>query len=180
MGTFSIWHWAIALLMVAPLFALLLVPAWRILTRAGFHGAWSLLLLVPGLNMVAAWVLAFVKWPNDGQGRTRTSVGGIVTGVLLVPLAIGAIIASTYVPSAPRVSASAVPAGAAGSQTGWTEEHTGSEDFGPWLNYEPPGTRFCRLADRSIVKVYPPGTKPSAAPANMFCVTSSVDHPGKL
>ena len=38
MGTFSPFHWIIFLVMITPLMALLVVPTWRILQRAGFNG----------------------------------------------------------------------------------------------------------------------------------------------
>jgi hypothetical protein len=43
----------------------LIIPSWRIFTRAGFSGALSLFHLVPliGLFIVMA-VLAFSDWPN--------------------------------------------------------------------------------------------------------------------
>jgi hypothetical protein len=41
------------------------IPAWRIVSKAGFHGALSLLLLVPLVNMVMLWVFAFVPWPVE-------------------------------------------------------------------------------------------------------------------
>lgn len=91
MGSFSIWHWAIAIVMVAPILALAIVPGWRILQRAGFSGAWSLLVFVPVLGFLVPWVLAFVKWPNDAQGRTRTSMAGIILGVVMLPVAFAVI-----------------------------------------------------------------------------------------
>ena len=47
--------------MVAPLLALTIVPGWRSRQRAGFSGAWSLLVFVPGVGFLVQWVLAFVK-----------------------------------------------------------------------------------------------------------------------
>lgn len=93
MGTFSPIHWLIVLLMVVPLLALLIVPAWRIFQRAGFSGAWALLMLVPLVGMLALWILSFVKWPSDTEGRTRTNKLAIAIGVLMLPLSIGAIFA---------------------------------------------------------------------------------------
>jgi len=61
MGSFSIWHWLVLLLYVA----FVLVPCWRIVAKAGFSGAWSLLALIPLVNVVAFWVFAFVRWPNE-------------------------------------------------------------------------------------------------------------------
>ena len=40
------------------------VPLWRILTKAGFSGAWVLLLVVPPLGWpMATLLLAFARWP---------------------------------------------------------------------------------------------------------------------
>ncbi|HEY0584859.1 MAG TPA: hypothetical protein VGD52_01895 [Pseudoduganella sp.] len=59
MGSFSIWHWMIVCIWLF----VLVFPMWRIATKAGFSGAWSLLMLVPLVNVVMMWVFAFAKWP---------------------------------------------------------------------------------------------------------------------
>lgn len=87
MGTFSPFHWIIFLAMITPLMALLVVPTWRILQRAGFNGAWALLMLVPVVGLLVPWVVSFLKWPNDREQRTSTSRGWLVVGVVLLPLA---------------------------------------------------------------------------------------------
>lgn len=47
-----------------PLTALLVVvPFWFIFKKAGFHGALSLLMLVPVANIVMPFFLAFSDWP---------------------------------------------------------------------------------------------------------------------
>ena len=89
MGTFSPTHWTIFLVMVTPLMALLVVPTWRILQRAGFNGAWALLMLVPIVGLLVPWVVSFLKWPNDREQRTSTSRGGVIAGIVLLPLAVG-------------------------------------------------------------------------------------------
>lgn len=44
--------------------ALVIVPLWRICTRAGFNGALSLLVLIPWLGvLVVGAVLSFAAWP---------------------------------------------------------------------------------------------------------------------
>ena len=50
----------------------LIIPTWRVFTRAGFSGALSLFHLVPliGLFIVMA-VLAFSDWPNGEASRGR-------------------------------------------------------------------------------------------------------------
>lgn len=62
--------------------------------------------------------------------------------------------------------------------TGWTQESSGSTEIGPWLKFDPPGTRYCRNHDRSIQRLYPLGVRPQAEAANPFCLgTSSVTVP---
>lgn len=89
MGTFSPTHWFIFLVMITPLMALLVVPTWRILQRAGFNGAWALLMLVPIVGLLVPWVVSFLKWPNDREQRTSTSKAGVIAGLVLLPLAVG-------------------------------------------------------------------------------------------
>ena len=49
---------------VAVLFAVLFVwPAWRVCSKAGFPGALSLIVVVPGGIIVLLFVLALVPWP---------------------------------------------------------------------------------------------------------------------
>jgi uncharacterized membrane protein YhaH (DUF805 family) len=58
----SLWHFVILLL---PL-AIIGVYFWmivRILNKAGYSGWWSLLMVVPLVNIVMVWVFAFSDWP---------------------------------------------------------------------------------------------------------------------
>lgn len=57
----SIWHWAIIILILI----VYLVPAARILQKAGYSGCLCILMLVPPLNLIFYWVFAFVKWPVE-------------------------------------------------------------------------------------------------------------------
>ena len=61
MGSFSIWHWLIALIYIV----VWIVPFWKIFPRAGWPSALSLLMLIPLLNFVLLWVLAFKRWPGE-------------------------------------------------------------------------------------------------------------------
>ena len=45
------------------MFALNLVAFWRIFEKAGFNGAYALLMMVPVLNVVGLLLLACVEWP---------------------------------------------------------------------------------------------------------------------
>lgn len=55
----------------------------------------------------------------------------------------------------------------------WTQETTGSADVGPWLDYDPIGTRYYRDSNRIVIRVYPPGAKPEAALAERHAVQKS-------
>lgn len=43
--------------------ALAVIPYWKIWSRTGHSGAWALLMLVPVVNLISLWVLAFKDWP---------------------------------------------------------------------------------------------------------------------
>jgi len=49
---------------------LVVVPFWRICRKAGFPGALSLLILVPLVNLVFLYVLAFSGWPSQQRGSS--------------------------------------------------------------------------------------------------------------
>jgi hypothetical protein len=61
-----------AVLLVHILFALvLIIPTWRICTRAGFSGALSLFHLVPVIgSFIIMLILAFSTWPA-GEAKPR-------------------------------------------------------------------------------------------------------------
>jgi hypothetical protein len=64
MGSFSFFHWLIVLFWLA----IFIVPAWRIVSKAGFPGALSLLMVIPIANIILLWVFAFMKWPVEKSG----------------------------------------------------------------------------------------------------------------
>jgi hypothetical protein len=54
-------------LIILIIVVIIILPVWfvaKILNKAGFSGWFSLLSLVPFLNIIALWVFAFVDWPN--------------------------------------------------------------------------------------------------------------------
>jgi hypothetical protein len=61
MGSMSIWHWIVVLLYIF----VLVFPVARILSRLGMSRWWSALAIIPLLNLVGLWILAFVPWPNE-------------------------------------------------------------------------------------------------------------------
>lgn len=52
-------HWLTMLLWVV----VIVLPFWKIFSKAGFSGWLSLLLLLPLVNLVVLYVVAFVRWP---------------------------------------------------------------------------------------------------------------------
>lgn len=48
---------------------LFLLPAWMIVRKAGYSGAWSLLMLIPLVNVIALFVFAFSTWPVQRAAR---------------------------------------------------------------------------------------------------------------
>jgi uncharacterized membrane protein YhaH (DUF805 family) len=55
------------LLLASVLGVLWVAAAWRIARKAGYHGAWALLMLVPIVNLVLPYVFAFAEWPAERQ-----------------------------------------------------------------------------------------------------------------
>lgn len=60
-----------AMLMLVPLITFTIImglcvvlPFWRIFSRAGFAGALSLLMFIPVVNIVMLFFLAFARWPK--------------------------------------------------------------------------------------------------------------------
>ena len=61
MMTLSVWHWLVLMLF-------LVLPAWlfsRIVVKAGFPAWYAVLGLVPVVNVIALWLFAYARWPND-------------------------------------------------------------------------------------------------------------------
>jgi uncharacterized membrane protein YhaH (DUF805 family) len=63
------------ILMLATSFVgvLVLLPWYRIVTKAGFSGWWCLVFVVPLVNVVALYYIAFAEWPalRGGPGTPR-------------------------------------------------------------------------------------------------------------
>jgi hypothetical protein len=65
--SFSLWHW----LIVAVWLFLIIFPIGKILSRMGIPWAVAFLTVVPVVNLVMLWVVAFIKWPRDHVPLTR-------------------------------------------------------------------------------------------------------------
>ena len=53
------------LLVMVVMLALVIIPFWKILPRAGIPAPVALIAVVPLAALVLLWVLAFKKWPGD-------------------------------------------------------------------------------------------------------------------
>lgn len=47
--------------------AVMIVPFWFIFSKAGYSKWLSLLMIVPLVNMILLYFLAFSQWPNQGN-----------------------------------------------------------------------------------------------------------------
>ncbi len=45
----------------------IVLPNWKIFTKAGFSGWWSLLMAVPIINIFLEYYLAFAEWPMHSE-----------------------------------------------------------------------------------------------------------------
>ena len=43
--------------------AVIIVPFWQLFSKAGYSGWFSLLMVLPLINLIALYVLAFSDWP---------------------------------------------------------------------------------------------------------------------
>ena len=59
----------IELFLIIVIGAVFVVPFWKIFSKAGFPGALSLLMLVPLVNLIMIFVLAFAEWPALREKR---------------------------------------------------------------------------------------------------------------
>ena len=48
---------------------LVIIPFWRIFKKAGFHPALSILTVIPIVNLVVIYYVAFSEWAMDKKGN---------------------------------------------------------------------------------------------------------------
>ncbi|MFQ6003203.1 MAG: hypothetical protein ACE5KJ_05595 [Candidatus Zixiibacteriota bacterium] len=53
----------VLLFLIFLIWAIILIPYWKIFGKAGFPGWYSLSQIIPILNIIALYFLAFAKWP---------------------------------------------------------------------------------------------------------------------
>ncbi|MBK1696850.1 hypothetical protein CKO21_06280 [Rhodovibrio salinarum] len=52
----------------------------RIAIKTGFSPLWALTALIPPAYLVAAWFLAFIRWPRDDESPTDAGMDGSEEG----------------------------------------------------------------------------------------------------
>ncbi len=45
--------------------AVMVIPVAKILGRIGFNQWWAAVAIIPMVNLIFLWVLAFIDWPRD-------------------------------------------------------------------------------------------------------------------
>lgn len=132
-----------------------------------------------GIVVVVGYMSAYL-FRRSGRRRNIGFAFGVVMSLMVLwclRVSLGGAFLMGVVPGS-----STVPSPTSGEQVlrdpkGWTEESTGSAEIGPWLKASPNGTRFYRDIGGIIYRLYPPGVKPDAAPANPFDFTDSTPEP---
>jgi hypothetical protein len=57
----------VILIMGMLLSVIVVIPYWKIFSKAGFSPWLALLMIVPGVSVVVLWVVAFSPWENGQQ-----------------------------------------------------------------------------------------------------------------
>jgi hypothetical protein len=60
---FGLTHWIV----FAAFVVVVLYPVGRILDRIGFSPFWSVVAMIPLVNLIALWGLAVIDWPRDSN-----------------------------------------------------------------------------------------------------------------
>ncbi|MGT2467615.1 hypothetical protein ACVOMV_26220 (plasmid) [Mesorhizobium atlanticum] len=60
MTAYDLGHWVVFAVMIA----IVLYPIGRIRGRIGLSPLWSVLAVIPLVNLIGLWVLAFADWPG--------------------------------------------------------------------------------------------------------------------
>ena len=64
-GPLGIGELTVILLVLLGWHLVLVLPAWKLCTRLGFPGWFGLAILVPLLNLVVLYYVAFAPWPSE-------------------------------------------------------------------------------------------------------------------
>lgn len=71
MSGYGIGHWSVFIVMVVAF----VYPIGRILRRIGWSPFWSIVALIPLVNLVGLWIVAFADWPDTNAASSAE--GGV-------------------------------------------------------------------------------------------------------
>jgi uncharacterized membrane protein YhaH (DUF805 family) len=71
MASMSLMHWLVVFFYLGFVYVITGIPVARIMRRTGYSGWWSLLVLIPLVNLIGLWVFAFARWPGRNTEATR-------------------------------------------------------------------------------------------------------------
>jgi len=77
--------WLVWLLVICAVVVVTIVAYWRIATKAGYSGVFSLLMLVPLANIVLLIYFAFTDWPIELELRHLRGGGAPRPGTSVMP-----------------------------------------------------------------------------------------------
>ena len=67
MDGYSPFHWLVGLIG----FLVFVIPAVKILQKAGFSGWWVIASFIPLVNVIMFWIFAFARWPIEERSAVR-------------------------------------------------------------------------------------------------------------
>ena len=67
MDGYSPFHWLVGLIG----FLVFVIPAVKILQKAGFSGWWVIASFIPLVNVIMFWIFAFARWPVEERSAVR-------------------------------------------------------------------------------------------------------------
>jgi hypothetical protein len=77
LGTFAL----IGAIVYLAILVLVIIAWWKIASKAGYGGAWALIMFVPFVNFIFFLIFAFSKWPVLQELEQRRMQGGFPPNV---------------------------------------------------------------------------------------------------
>ena len=71
---------AVTAIICLAIFAFMIVLYWKIASKAGYPGAYSLLMLLPVVNLIIIILFAFTEWPVERAARAAGWTPGVAGG----------------------------------------------------------------------------------------------------
>lgn len=75
-GTMGIAIFGFFIILEIVILIFMVVCAWKIVSKAGYHGALSLLMIIPLVNLIMIAIFAFAEWPVQKELKLLKSQVG--------------------------------------------------------------------------------------------------------